>query len=150
MATREGSVKEKKCLGQKLQFYPKACSGGLWADRRHTQPASSRCLQPAYLRKNHLLHQRLGFPLHVPLLAAPAPATQVLRFNWDFLPPALPSREPGALCAPSKVLACCFVNTDFSSCFLATVQTSVALAGKKTLVVNLSRNILALHTCCYG
>lgn len=61
-----------------------------------------------------------------------------------------PKQRAWSTPSPPKVLACCFVNTNLSSCFSTTVQTSVALAGKKTLMVNLSRNILALHTCCYG
>lgn len=72
IATKEGPAKENKCLGQKLQFYPKACSGGVRAARRHMRPASSRCLHPAHSERHCPPTSRAWFPFAYAPLCSPS------------------------------------------------------------------------------
>lgn len=148
-AAREGSAKKiKQVFRAKSAVLPKACSS------RVRTRSQLQGLPPIPFGEETVPHIR-DFFLHF-LCAVPSPSTQKLRFIWEFPAPDLPraQEQPRSPCAPSRVLSsfwpCCFVNTNFSSCFCTALQTTVALAGKKTLLVHLSRNTLALHTCWYG
>lgn len=109
IATREGPVKENKCLGQKLQFYTKACSGEVTAARWHTRPASSRCLHPANLERDRTPHQGLDFPLHVPLHAAPAPAAPRAEVHLGLSSSGSPKHAGRAWITPCPIQGPCLL-----------------------------------------